>query len=875
MNTETLMKKIFETCDIYYDNELISREHLIKIFTNFISVTINQDTHNYGLILHTGSICFDIVLIFAAVFGNILLDETNPDEIIKSLKIGDIVLYKGSRYTFKGLEKRIFKTKEVEYINLETSESLRTLLPYENYKHFLQPYYGDSFRMDGRGIRNDKDIRRVFINEMLGINMENIPITGKTSTVIVMSKNQLDSLVKKMMIKYDKNSINILDLATISYFSDDGNSYQYGNNPSKSEPMLKVTGKISNARKLIMDKTGNKILGLFVLDYDAIKRGRSELIELINRHSLIFVFVSFNIDAENAIVLLDEYSDTKFFPCTEKMLKLLPFNIISKNQYTKQLFQQIYNIKNRKINPISVPLKLEWPSYRDVILALFWIRKSAISGIDIDNFMIYSYSLLNLFLSCPFNFEVMEKLFKNNKIDVKLPKARIFELQNILDGFSGTLYEKGKFIVDKLSELYNIILKENLLRKYLIEHIKLKYDKKIAIISPKKYYIDIMIEDGVSNILIYQNDLQITTFKKFNFNDLYDEIIIIGNFKHYSFELYNCKSSAIITPLVYDVEIEFVKNQIKKLDKVQQYYNSKASIPDLTIHDLPKDYNLPTEDKSLDDEIFIFEKAYFDLNEYISSLENYAVINHFNSNTNENIESNVLIYKIGILSNEEKIFFTKDYRVYVLDNENEEVKIVKVDELESGDTLVFTSNNSVTKDLVDNILQMLIEFSKLSDDQIDAYKNYRYWKEQLIEFMKVKNYSYKKISEMLYEIGCSKHEVTIRSWLEEDYHIVGPMEVETYKNIGVIINDKELIDNHIHICNSCKVIRNLRVRILKLIALSIINKISGQYEEEDIFYHLISDKIDNIVRMCQLESIVELEEDLKIPLNLVNKPIEV
>lgn len=71
------MKRIIDKCDVCIDGNVISKELLIKTLSGFISSTIEDKRHNVGIILHTGSICFDAILLAYAAISDVLYNETN------------------------------------------------------------------------------------------------------------------------------------------------------------------------------------------------------------------------------------------------------------------------------------------------------------------------------------------------------------------------------------------------------------------------------------------------------------------------------------------------------------------------------------------------------------------------------------------------------------------------------------------------------------------------------------------------------------------------------------------------------------------------------------------------------------------------------
>ena len=57
------ISEVIEKCDVCLAGNVISKELLIRTFSDFISTTIENKKHNIGIVLHTGSICFDAVLL--------------------------------------------------------------------------------------------------------------------------------------------------------------------------------------------------------------------------------------------------------------------------------------------------------------------------------------------------------------------------------------------------------------------------------------------------------------------------------------------------------------------------------------------------------------------------------------------------------------------------------------------------------------------------------------------------------------------------------------------------------------------------------------------------------------------------------------------
>lgn len=134
------MNKIIEKCDVCINGSVVSKELLIKTFSSFVSSTIEDKQHNVGIVLHTGSVCFDAILLSFAAISNVLYNETNATDIVLSLQADDLVLcYDGNtgnskplKWIFKGFVNSVGDTPLMtpgKYIVLESDKNGRKYLP--------------------------------------------------------------------------------------------------------------------------------------------------------------------------------------------------------------------------------------------------------------------------------------------------------------------------------------------------------------------------------------------------------------------------------------------------------------------------------------------------------------------------------------------------------------------------------------------------------------------------------------------------------------------------------------------------------------------------------------------------------------------------
>lgn len=874
----TMMKQIIAKCDVCFEGNVISKELLIQNYSDFITSNFEKK-HNVAIILHTGSICFDIIAFLYATISNFLFDQNDAEDLIDSLELGNRVLYKRSRYIYAG---RIGNTVKLcdERITRGMKLQGASIVP-KNLWYLIQPYHGDSLRLDSRGIRNDNKKRIEFISSLFKKDVNEIPGTIETSSVIVMPRDTAARIINGVQIVYHDENANmsifrLYDLATISYFSEN-EEYPHSGNPGRQEPIIKVTSKISVARDLVLGKWGdnaeweNKVIGLSVLGYESILRGRTELPELMNRRKLKYVFVSFNIHASGGESILDEYEDIALFACTKDYLLDNSLPAIQKNKLTKQLESQINNILDRELIPIDVKSVTTWDDYKLVQRALKSLKRTEDIIDDNSYFIIHAYSLLNLFSTAVFPLQVVEQMIENRLLDIESPLQQICTISEIASRLSGNAKDRAKVVVEFIENNYFYLLENNEKANVLHKHIADNLDKHIAIIVPKAFYANVLIHEGIHDSIKDEKNITISTANKFDDEQVYDEIIVVGNFEGKRFDPFRCNAAPTIYMIMNDYEKCIFKLKLRAAMKTEERYNNVANISserDSTIDDLIYD-DLPI---SLD-EVEGIEQIEIDMAMYINRILEKQALTFIEHEITGSVSTVDIAYAC-ICSDGEHIFFTKSYKAYVFDSAKEDVIETSVDKIAPGDTLLFTQNKSTTKDIVTYLLEKLIDSGSVSEDIKDSYIRSLYWKMVLEDYRKKNNLSYKMLSKNMAEHGAFKHEVTIRSWYDEDQHITGSKDDETYIAIAKMSGDLDMqIDPTVY-RKACDSIRKIRIGILKLIAKTIINKFKGQLTYDDSMAQIVSNNIDNLALMVQLESITQVE-NAKAPINMVNKPIKV
>lgn len=865
-----IMRKVVKKCDICIDGNVISKELLIETFTEFLSATIEEKRHNVGIVLHTGSVCFNAILLAYAAISNILYNETYASDIILSLNLGDLVLcYDGkkgktkpSKWRFEGFVNSTDERpqdKRGKYIVLQNDKNGRNYLPESSWTKIV-PYFGTSKSMDGRGLRHEDGKRYEFFKSVLEMQDTEIPRAIDTSTVIVMSRDEANKLIGSLSFRFCGMEIKITDLVPVSYFTDD-QEYPYGINPSKNEPVIKLTGKVSVARKLLLKRDGNKTIGLIVLGEDVYRHGESELPELLGRQSIQYVYLCMHLDSEMSENLIANYDEANLFACTKEFLLDNSLPPIVCNPYTEQMNAQIGAIIDKELNPHIISGFISWEKYKKFKKTMYLVKSSEYDSDQKDDFIVQSYSLMNLFMTAVFPIGLLEELIENQVVEnVKKPELRLRRLSDIAKDFPDFLKESAisavSILEDVYLELYYSTPKESAFLEIL------KYSQgKIAIVVPKAYF-GIVID----RLLMAHNpygaaDICTMTANQFDNTKLYNTVITVGNISGKRFDAFRCRSSQEINLLLYECE--------------EYQYKKRAQNAKATEHLLNKRSTILTDDEYEEEPIGVDENELnevdsidIEISDYINSVPIKAVRNSFAGGDGKSMAEIVAVAKFD---SDEIAFFTKNYKAYVLDEADNSVKEVVASDLSEGDVIVFTRSTSKTRDIVEEILRDMINNKLVPHEIEDAYYKSREWKKTLIDYMKQTGSSAKTIADEMISNGVSVQEITIRGWLDEESHTVRPQKLDSIQQIALIAGNDELFDSAEVCFDAGGQIYKIRRRILKAIGLTILGEVTGNSDVTGRLTAAVTDRIKDTAVMLRIENITFLADE--VPASMANHPI--
>ncbi len=873
MADDRIVRSIVDKCEFLYDDSLLSKETIIEKYLTFFARQFDPSERSVSFAFHTGSLCFDVVSVAALLIGCLSYEFASNDEILAELEVGDMVLYKGERYHWGGIEKRAVSPKEPakSFILLRQDAKgknggLLSSISYERNKHLIKPYYGSSSKTDGRGVRKDSTNRSDFISYILDIPFDEVPTALDFSVVVVADKNEFIEICKHLIIRYKTDkTVALMDVVPVSYYTSSGEQIQIGKNAAKAEAVIKVTSKMSMARDLVLDKTGNKAIGLVVMNVESLVSNDAELNDLLRRKALRFAYVVAPFSPDSCELAMEQYESAKMFACTRELLSSARHTVKSSNKLTEELGKQIANILSKETRSIQVDGYWDWEQYKSIKEKLFAIKQSSWSGEDRDDFILSTMALLNLFGTAFFSMQRMEETIVNHEINVAVvsPQSRLSELQGIALR-SPSMQEKCSEIVSALQEMYLVLQDFSPKGNALVEFLRNHSDKKIAVVVPKAYYAELF-----SAVYPQFENVVCITANRFDRHEQYDLVIAVGDIIGKRFDALQCFAAPKVYLLLYDFEEKTYSFRKKKSAKSERKLN--ARIKGLKGDDYVRAVETEKEDSDLSEETI---REFSDLDDYVESMGMFDIRKLVSGDGGHGDYSTTTEVKfVGIFTTGEQILFSKYYTPVVFDQNKGEVTETTPDKIQPGDILVFTKRNDYTRNIVDQIFDQLVRTKKLSPDVQDAAEKALYWKEALREYKEQKDLTYRAIAKEMKMFGSSLQEVTIRQWLIDESHIIGPRNVSTMKAVASVTKDPFLMSAPESYFEACGVVRHYRRKILSLIAEAINDKLSNKQPAHGSAFEVVYENVEKLSETMELERIFELDDVAMVNNGMVNRPI--
>lgn len=875
MDGKKLSRVLIEQCEIFYGKEVMSEDTVLRDYTKFLTEKFFSEKREVLFTLHTGSVCFDVLSVLIASLDCIRREmEAEGEE--PDFQIDDIVVYKNTRYRWKGIQADPGKGIKGSYcVLLQDAKGKNgpttTYVKCEK-KNLIKPYYGSSVRTDGMGLRKKTSNREDFLSFLFDIPQDKLPSVVDESAIVVCDRSYITDIVKNISIKYKDKRVDLQDICPTSYFTSSGEEYQIGVNQLKLNPVIRAVGTISSARDQILDRE-NRAEDLVLIGATSRATEDTELEDLLNRKAINHINISGILNPVLGRYAIEHAGEKSVYACTKKYLKQFETDLIENthSSLVSELHEQEKNIIYSSINYEIVDGGWTWEQYKRIRNGLRNIQNSSWNERRKNQFVPIAYSLINLLNTAPFPMKYLEKAITDNKIHsgVVSPQKRIEELLDLTDG-SGIYQEACIQLIDEIDAQYKNEYSRSPKYDAIYNYITDYYTKKsvLAIVVPKAYYVDLL------KMLMPSygfGEIDIVTPSRFNTRKYYDGVLVVGSFKDKLFDPLNCKTAAEVVSFLYENEQKVFRYKKAQIEKIDRGLNMAAGISDGKGNEKDQGADFSDENTEIGDEIRTFEET-DDAIDQIPLLD----LPEFHSAQSSSGSSQAVaeVTVTGTFLSGESILFTKYYKAVVYDPASSKIVEKDPEGIVPGDILVFMSRDSYTKNTVDTIYDQLLQKGRFNNKVVDASEKAEYWKEVLREYKEKNHLTYREIARRLKNCGSSIQEMAVRQWLSEDSHIVGPRNEKTMEHMAALTGDPYISADPLSYFEACRLVRRERREILRLIGLAITEKLRGTVPKNNEILMDVWENIDKLSTELEVDRISKLNEPVTVPIGLVNKPIE-
>ena len=849
----TSAKEVFDKISIWYDGVDLSKISALKEYGNFLcSVIDSSEKHTGAIALHTGSENYRAIAVAVSAIGCLFYHNTDYTELIESLSVGDLLIMDGQRVRFLGItdgntfgmpNKKYFsvcfddKSKGVKYIPLESVRNLSFSL-----------YQGTAEKLGGQGIKTTLKARKDFLSAFSAkAKQTGISTEIDHSVAFIFDGNIAERLYRGISFVYGDKKVPLSDLVTASRYSEE-ECYQIGNNPTKEEPLLKFFSKVSSCRTAIIDDKQKRIVGCIVGD-ENFWASDSEIEDIVDRKGLKFAVM---LGKTHYTRYRDWYrSDSyRFYALVPETVKSF-LNEAEFSLRSQSMKKELFSFSRREISATGIQCNIDRETVKEIKKRLLRIKKEYPDGEDKEDFLMGSYFLLNLCRSSFFPLSYCDKAYEKKILGWNLSE-KIGILKRFGIGSVGEIKEDAEFIATEIermvTDLYEFNPKGEAVKSKLIN------GAQLCIVATKAYYenlFSLWLDD--CKIFVRPRIVTVSAFEK---NDgVFNNVIFTTAYYDFSFSPYASFGFTAGEILLYDYETMWNRALKRTAEAEKRLFHDKNAVgydisaypvePDEKI-EYPEDDAFETEMDKLAKELQL-KGAY----RYISS-------------SGSSREAVAKIEKIFTFASGNIGYFTKYYKGYRICGEV--VTDVDLDDFKVGDNMVFTKQ-SENKDIVDLLLEQLLTGQFKNTSYPEFYRLSVCWKKALRDYMRLYALSYQQLADRLAKSGCSKHQVTVRSWLIEESHIVGPRDLGDYEAIVLLT---KLTESPEKIKEACEEIRSLRMKILDLLGRAIIN---GMFtDEKDPVSALVYQRAENLTQIEQITSITNSSSDANVPVYMINKP---
>lgn len=863
-------------CDVYFEGAKISDESIVKDAIRFFSSGFYETSTRRRTLLHTGSIVYDAIAVFLSALADVLVFYVKNEEFLANLKPGDIVI--NTQYG-KRLRREVKEIKFGESIKLLEDPKTNCLytMPW-SCTRYLEPNRGSGRRIGGAGLHQScSRAREEFFEYAFGMEPDELPRTPKSYTVIVSSHEYARRIYRGLEVEVKNDAgrrarISISDIAGAVYVTSEQN-ITLGGALSTDDSVLRFCSSLTLAKEKINEAGGDGMASLLVISQDALMAGDAVIFNRLSsmrRKNFILTSIAVGSPAvENAIQNVGDGG--KLLSHTKHYLRKLENPQNCGLGIVGEIWAQVRSSVNKNIFTEKVEGFLSAEQYAEWLAAVRAFKNVPFGWDEKAAFLDEACGLFSFLRGAVFDMSDIDVrtdlVWRGRKLS---PIARINDLKEASAKYPVEVKAFADKIISIIQIVYNGLKVENK-KLVVLERVMAKYKgRRVAIIVPQEgfkaifeelgYYRRIRSLGGVLTVSTPNSFGRGTSSEK---HAWYDVVISLGGVDGRRFSPFSCSQTDEVRVVLYAVEakrfLEREKNAIRK----EKVLNNQSTYSDYAAAVEASQSNRYEDESRFESELATFLRD-FRAKEDQRLAERYGRMSGLNRNVD--------VVKIGTFDSGEKIFLTKFFRPYIMDEGEGELKEVELDEVAIGDTLLFMQNNDASKDIVDVMLNDYISSLSSRQRMEDALAKTRRWRQLLRDFSVDQRLSAADIAERMKVTGSTVHEVTVRNWMDEESHLVGPRNKSSFEHIAKLTGDVELREQIDDYFEACRIIRERRIKLLHELGAQIKGGLAPEklVDNDDMG---IAAKVRDMVKLCVLENLIDAPEGLRMNALYVNRPI--
>ncbi len=809
------------------------------------------------LCLHAGTRIVPTYTCFLLSLYCIVRNELTADHIVRQLPKGARVIYGRRRGRYLG-------------INADGNAVIEQACGLMNYIppavfHSIKPYLGRGTTLDGRGIRTNPSAVRRMIASLLDVSDSDVPPEVRGSVVVVADRETADKICATEVIAPSGDAMRFSNIIPCAYCTP-SDAQNYAGNASNSEPVLRFTNSVSIANEMVIDDEDGEIRGVVVCSRHAIESGMSDLEPMVSRSSPEHLWILDELHGYGwTDYLRERFPDMSVFAWSPKALQQHHSQPAGKcegseDDENRRLATRIGIILNSIIGEACVDAPITREEYLCTLRCLWQLRHSDYGSDSKDLFVSVGYSLLRSLSSCVFPMGVLEREIQRGNIRAASPRAQLGTLESVCESSLGVLGELMRQVCDRLAGFYASLGASNPKCDQLAKELAYISDSERAVVVLRKqHYAAVLRAALLDQGKPIGANIEFVTGDRFDRDKDYDILISTGPFKGRRFNPASCICASKVKAILYGFEKdEFLRMRQEVRTQLGCYDSRNLALTNPVAGEMLVPENPPPADLHAELDAFVRDAQM-----------RIAVESAAGADPNQ---STARVYRVATFESGEIAFFTKNYTAYVFDPLLESVVEAEIGDLASGDTLVFTNLGGEVRDIVDAVLEQYVRSNHDDTDLNQAYHRSKLWKEILRTHIDRSQRSFRDVAVQMRKMGCARHEVTIRAWLDDDSRIVGPRDLDSFKVIACITQDERMLERPDAFFEACNCIRSMRTRILKHIGASIVRSLGNRDAFVDPMLESAVGDVSRLACILQVAGLSE-PENLSVPAHLANRPL--